>query len=81
MAQGAANPNYMHRLDIPMGGYQNQPFIPKPSGNMGYPWRNHDPLAAQVEAMVQRLVGDNSRKGQRQIGQKPYPEWIDRTIS
>ena len=35
-------------------------------------------MAAQVEALVQRLVGDNSRKRHKQIGQKPYPEWIDR---
>ena len=44
---------------------------------MRYPRRNQDPLAAQVKALVQRLVGDNSRKGHRQIGQKPHPEWID----
>ena len=49
------------------------------NGNMGYLGRNQDPLIVQVEALVQRLVGDNSRKGYRQIGQKPYPEWIVRT--
>ena len=62
-----------------MGGYQKQPLSPNPShiydqtrgmgnGNMGYPGLNQDPLVAQVEAVVQRLVGNNSRKSQRQIG-------------
>ena len=25
-AQGVANPNFMQHQEIPMGGYQNQPF-------------------------------------------------------
>ena len=69
MAQGTTNPNYVQRHDVPMGGYQNQSFIPNPkpmydqlesmrNGNMGYPGRNRDHLAAQVEALVQRLVGN-----------------------
>ena len=31
MAQGTNNPNYVHRQDVPMGGYQNQSFIPNPN--------------------------------------------------
>ena len=31
MAQGATNPNYMHSWDVPMGGYQNQLFMPNPN--------------------------------------------------
>ena len=46
-------------------------------GIYGYPGRQ-GPLAAQVETLVQRFVGDTSRRNQRQICQKPYPEWIDR---
>lgn len=68
---------------------KNQYFSPSPNpmydqlgnmgnGNLGHPGRNQDPIAAQVEALVQRLVGDNSRRGHRQIGQKPYFEWINR---
>ena len=83
MAQGAANPNLMQCHEIPVGGYQNQHFTPNPNlaydqagggtRNMGYQGKHQNSFAAQVEALVERLVGDNSRRNKRQIGQKPYP--------